>query len=98
MQENGIRKKDDYFNIYGMNNNDWQALGKLKFGFVRGRVIQRLVNRLNDNVEHCSSYPWYSFVYQFKKTEEYELYDEPDKILSMLCRQPEKITTIEQQY
>lgn len=98
MQENGIRKKDDYFNIYGMNNNDWQALGKLKFGFVRGRVRQSLVNRLNDNVEHCSSYPWYSFVYQFKKTEEYALYDEPDKILSLLCRKPESITTIEQQY
>lgn len=74
------------------------ALDKCKFGYVGGKNIQGLINRLNDNLEYCSSYPWYSRVYLFEKTDLYELFDVPDKILSTLCRQSDKIEQAERQY
>ena len=81
-----------------MTNKDREALRKHKFGFVRGRDTQKLINRLNDNVEQFSNYNWYRFVYQFRKTPVYEMYDEPDKVLSVLCRQPANILHTEKRY
>ena len=82
-------------NIYVKKNPDWDD--KSKYGYVSGNK-ENLTNRLNDSKEEHSELSNFSYIFKFEKTDNYKLYKEPDKIISIISIDINKIELIEKSY
>lgn len=83
-------------NIYIKTNTDWEK--KMKYGYVNGNNTN-LINRLNDSKEEHSELSEFTHIFEFEKTENYEIhYKEIDKIISLICPVKENIKLVEDKY
>ena len=84
-------------NIYIKTNPDWEHDRKSKYGYVNGDNTN-LVNRLSDSTEEHSELSKFSDILLFKKTADYKLHNEPDKILSLIAPHKDRIEEVEKRY
>ena len=68
-------------NFYLKKNPDWE--NKTKYGYVEGED-KNLVNRLTDSSEEHSELSNFTNIYGFEKMDNYKLYKEIDKIVSII--------------
>ena len=68
-------------NFYLKKNPDWE--NKTKYGYVEGED-KNLVNRLSDSSEEHSELSNFTNIYGFEKMDNYKLYKEIDKIVSII--------------
>lgn len=80
--------------FYIINNNDWIYENKYKYGYTEN-PIERIIN----SREQHSYQSYYIKLYKIEKTEKYKInYKEYDKIISIIGRNSEIITNIEDYY
>ena len=82
-------------NIYLKKNSDWK--NKTKYGYVEGDD-KNLVNRLTDSSEEHSELSNFTNIYGFEKMDNYKLYKEIDKIVSLIGSDIKKIEIVENIY
>lgn len=71
--------------LYIRSNPDWDLTEKYKFGYV-GSQEDGLVNRIKSSITEHSEYCKYVMIYGIEKENDYQGYQEFDKIFSILCR------------
>lgn len=80
--------------LYIIDNKDWNYESKYKYGYTEN-PIKRIVN----SHEQHSYQSYYVKLYKIEKTEKYKInYKEYDKIISIISRNNEIITNIEDYY
>jgi len=80
--------------FYIINNNDWTYDSKYKYGYTENPI-----NRIVNSHEQHSYQSYYVKLYKIEKTEKYKInYKEYDKIISIISRDNEIITNIEDYY
>lgn len=86
-----INKMKKY--LYVQTNKDWKKDNKFKFGFTTN-----LLKRLYSSQNQHSYLSQYCIVYQLEQNKLYSLYDEYDKIISIIGRKIKFIRHIENKF
>lgn len=84
--------------IYIKSNSEWDLEEKLKYGYVyRKDGDENLINRICNSREEHSELSKFIGIYAFKKTVDYKLYNEIDKIFSYIASNLENIKIVEEE-